>query len=89
MEFTAPVLLIAGVIASACVLRLLRRKGWIDTSPGRMRRGTGHAMMGLQEFIQPSVEYVIQAENSGQTQDDDCEGDDPQRLSIPPAFRRK
>src|SRR5262249_52805022 len=52
-------------------IRWSRRRGLIDTSPERVRRGTGHAMLGLQEFIQPSVEFVFQAENLEQRKDDD------------------
>jgi hypothetical protein len=44
----------------------------------RVRRGTGHALLGLQEFIEPSVEYVFQAQNVEQKdeEDDDGLGDD-------------
>jgi hypothetical protein len=55
----------------------MQRRGWIDLSKDRVRRGTGHALMGAQEFIKPSVEYVIQAENTEQAESDDREGDDP------------
>ena len=40
----------------------------------RVRRGTGHALLGLQEFIEPSVEYVFQAQNVEQREEGDDEG---------------
>jgi hypothetical protein len=64
-------LLFAIVAALFLTLGWLRRRGWVDPSPNRVRRGVGHAMMGLQEFIEPSVEYVFQAENVEQADEDD------------------
>ena len=45
-------------------------------SPGkeRMRRGTGHALLGLQQFVEPSVEYVFQAQNVEQKDEEDDDG---------------
>ena len=34
----------------------------------------GHAMLGLQEFIQPSVEFIFQAENAEQKEEDEGDG---------------
>src|SRR4051794_73927 len=64
------------VAALALLLTLvwLQRRGWVDPSKDRVRRGTGHAMLGLQEFIEPSVEYVFQAENVEQREEDDLDG---------------
>jgi hypothetical protein len=62
-----------GVLAAALLLRWLERKGVVDTSKERVRRGTGHAMLGLQEFVEPSVEYVFQAQNVEQKEDEDRE----------------
>jgi hypothetical protein len=64
-------LLVAGVVALVLMSGWMRRRGWVDPSPDRVRRGAGHAMMGLQEFIEPSVEYVFQAENVEQADEDD------------------
>ena len=50
----------------------LSRRGVIDLGGGKAVKGTGHAMMGLQEFIQPSVEHVLEAEY---LQDKDDEND--------------
>jgi hypothetical protein len=52
-----------------------RRRGVVDVSRERVRRGTGHAMLGLQEFIEPSVEYVFQSENLEHSEVDDIETD--------------
>jgi hypothetical protein len=53
--------------------------GWIDRKrlPAResIRRGSGNAMLGLQQFIEPSVEYVFQAQNVEQKDEDDDEGE--------------
>jgi hypothetical protein len=71
-------LLLAGFLA----LARMQRKGWIDASPGRVRRGTGHAMLGLQEFIEPSVEHIFEAENLEQKDEDDRDAseDDPETI---------
>ena len=39
-----------------------------------------HAMMGLREFIKPSVQYVIEAEHV--EPEEDKEGDDP-KIKLP------
>jgi hypothetical protein len=66
------------ILALALTLRAMQRRRWVDLSRERLRRGTGHAMLGLQEFIEPSVEYVFQAENVEQKEEDDLDagGDD-------------
>jgi hypothetical protein len=64
-------LLVAGIAALVLTLSWMRRRGWVDPSRDRVRRGVGHAMLGLQEFIEPSVEYVLQAENTEQKDEDD------------------
>ena len=52
-------LIFAGIVAAGVVVLALLL-GWIDRKgiPGkeRVRRGTGNALLGLQEFIEPSVE---------------------------------
>ena len=40
----------------------------------RLRRGTGHALLGLQQFIEPSVEHVFQAQNVEQKDEEDDDG---------------
>ena len=62
-----------GVAALVPALWWMQRRGWVDLSGTRVRKGTGHAMLGLQEFVQPTVEYVIQAENGEQSDDDEGE----------------
>lgn len=41
-----------------------------------VRRGTGHALLGLQEFIQPSVEYLFEAQNTEPKEEDDLDADE-------------
>ncbi len=57
---------LAGALALVLALVWMQRRGWIDSSPQRTRRGTGHALLGLQQFIEPSVEHIFQAENGEQ-----------------------
>ncbi len=70
-------LLLAGIVAVA-VIALHVLVGWVGrkdaTVKERVRRGTGHAFLGLQEFIEPSVEHVFAAQNVEQTEEDDDEG---------------
>ena len=63
-------LLAAGGLALVLTLLWMRGKGWVDPSKDRVHRGTGHAMLGLQEFIEPSVEYIFQAENIEQKEEE-------------------
>jgi hypothetical protein len=70
-------LVFAGIVAAGAVVLALFF-GWMDrkTIPGkeRARRGTGNALLGLQEFIEPSVEYIVQAQNVEQKEEEDDEG---------------
>lgn len=70
------VLLLAGVAAMTLTLVWIRRRGPIDPGRDRIRRGVGHAMWGLQEFVEPSVEYVFQAENAETKEEDDLGASD-------------
>src|SRR6266568_3354624 len=66
-----------------CLGRWMERKGWIDLSHERVRRGTGHALLGAQEFLEPSIEHVFAAENLEHQEDEDHIGDDePDRETI-------
>lgn len=73
-------LVFAAIVAVAAVALnvLIRRAGRKNTMVReRVRRGMGHAMLGLQEFIEPSVEYIVQAQNVEQKEEDDeGQGDD-------------
>jgi hypothetical protein len=74
-----PVLLALGAAAVFGLDRLVRwmqRRGWIDLGHERPRRGVGHAMLGLQEFVDPGVEHVLAAENREQKDDADHPGDE-------------
>jgi hypothetical protein len=70
-------LLLAGIVAVG-MLALALSRGWLGRkdvkAEDRVRRGIGHAMLGLQEFIEPSVEYVFQAQNVEQKEEEDDEG---------------
>jgi hypothetical protein len=67
-----PVLLLClGAAVLTLSLLWMQRRGWVDMNKDRVRRGTGHAMLGLQEFVEPSVEYVFQAENVELKEEDD------------------
>jgi hypothetical protein len=52
--------------------------GWRDrknsTAKQRVRRGTGGALLGLQQFIEPSVEHIFQAQNLEQKDDEEDDG---------------
>jgi hypothetical protein len=76
------VLLGTGLLALVLTLRWMQRKGWVDASPNRVRRGTGHALLGLQEFIEPSVEHIFEAENREEKDEDDRDAseDDPKAV---------
>jgi hypothetical protein len=63
-------------------LKGMQRRGWIDTSKERVRRGTGHALLGLEEFIAPSVEFVRQAEQVEQKEEDDLDTLEAERAQI-------
>jgi hypothetical protein len=70
-------LVFAGIVAAGAIVLALFL-GWMNREgiPGkeRVRRGTGNALLGLQEFIEPSVEYVVQAQNVEQKEEKDDEG---------------
>jgi hypothetical protein len=68
-----------GIVAVVLVLRWMFRRGWVDLDRHRIRRGAGNAMMGLREFIEPSVEHIFEVEHA--VPDDDTEGGDPK---LPP-----
>jgi hypothetical protein len=61
-----------GVIALATLLGRMERR----VAPGkeRTRRATGNALLGLQQFVQPSVEYVFQSQNAEQKDEEEDEG---------------
>jgi hypothetical protein len=71
-------LIIAAILAAGSVgVRAILGRLGKDTSGSpareRVRRGTGQALLGLQQFIEPSVEHVFQSQNVEQN---DEEGDD-------------
>jgi hypothetical protein len=72
-------LIFAGIVVVGAVLivSILGRAGKGEKgSPAkdRWRRGTGHALLGLQQFIEPSVEHVFEAQNVEQKDEEDDDG---------------
>jgi hypothetical protein len=70
-------LFVAGMVAVgvlALYLGRANRKRSAGELKAHVRRGTGNAMLGLQEFIEPSVEFVFQAQNVEQKEEEDDEG---------------
>jgi hypothetical protein len=70
-------LIFAGIVA-VVVIVLSVFLGWMDRTdlPRKqsVRRGMGNAMFGLQEFIEPSVEYIFQSQNVEQKEEEDDKG---------------
>jgi hypothetical protein len=72
-------LIFAGIVAMgvALIVAVLGRADKARTKAPvkeRVRRGTGHALLGLQQFIEPSVEHVFAAENLEQKEEEDDDG---------------
>ena len=70
-------LTVAGIVVfGAVVFEVFRRRLGRKESPvaERVRRGTGHALLGLQQFIEPSVEHVFAAQNVEQKEEEDDDG---------------
>jgi hypothetical protein len=70
-------LIVAALAAVAViVLTLLLRASKRKRAPSHthVRRATGSALLGLQGFIDPSVEYLLQAQNVEQKEEDDDDG---------------
>jgi hypothetical protein len=70
-------LLLAGIVALGMLAMALLR-GWLGRKhlkpAEHVRRGMGHAMLGFQGFVEPSVEYIVQAQNVEQKEENDEEG---------------
>jgi len=88
-------LLLATALAIG-MLVLAASRGWLGrknaNAAERVRRGMGHAMLGFQEFVEPSVEYIFQAQNVEQKEEDDDEGlgvdEEAVRSSLAEAIRQ-
>jgi hypothetical protein len=78
-------LILAGIVAIAVIV-LAWLLGWLNRNDvpatERVRRGAGHAMLGVQEFIEPSVEYIFQAQNVEQRDEDDDDGQDGDEQAV-------
>jgi hypothetical protein len=90
-------LIVAGLVVVGIVLvvSVLGRAGKAkEESPvkDRVRRGTGHALLGLQQFVEPSVEHIFQAQNVEQKDEEDGDGlgedEDVIRSDLAEAMRR-
>jgi hypothetical protein len=58
------------------LVRWMFQRGWLQApSEESTRRGTGHAMLGLQQFVDPSAEQIIAVENLEQKEQDDLAGE--------------
>jgi hypothetical protein len=70
-------LVFAGIIAVGAIVFSVFL-GWASrkdpTAKQRVRRGTGGALLGLQQFIEPSVEHIFQAQNLEQKDDEEDDG---------------
>ncbi len=75
-------LILAGFLAFWLLLTWIQRRGWVDLSRDRLRRGTGNALHGMQGFIEPSVEYLIEAENLEEVEGDDQESAEIEREAV-------
>jgi hypothetical protein len=70
-------LIVAGVVAlgmMSVIMILGRNEKKGSPAKERVRRGTGHALLGLQQFIEPSVENIVQAQNVEQKDEEDDDG---------------
>ena len=61
-----------GAIVVTTLLGRMERK--LVPGKERTRRATGNALLGLREFVEPSVECVVQAQNVEQKEEEDDEG---------------
>lgn len=70
--------LIFAAFCAVVVIVLAIFLGWMDHNDvprkERVRRGAGNALLGLQQFIEPSVEYVFQSQNVEQKEEEDDNG---------------
>jgi hypothetical protein len=75
-------LLLLGGLALFLTLWWANRQSRLAVAKDRVRRGTGHAMLGLREFIEPSVDYIFQAENLEHRDQDDLDSSTTDREEI-------
>lgn len=65
---------IAGTGVLVLTLVLARHDRKRLSTKQSVRRGAGNALLGLQQFIEPSVEHVFQSQNVEQREEDDDQG---------------
>jgi hypothetical protein len=87
--------IVAGIVAVGLVwvVAVLGRAGKgkkVSPAKGRLRRGTGHALLGLQQFLEPSVEHIFEAQNVEQKEEEEDdglgEGEDAIRMGLAEAL---
>jgi len=70
----SPVLLLIVALAIGMLVLALSR-GWLGRKSPKaaegVRRGIGRGLLGFQEFVEPSVECIFQAQNVEQKEEDD------------------
>jgi hypothetical protein len=78
-------LIFAGIVTFVVIV-LGKSLGWQNPRDKmykqRFRRGTGNALLGLQKFIEPSVESIFQAQNVEQKDEEDDNGLDGDEASV-------
>jgi hypothetical protein len=84
-EVEGSFLIFAGIVMAGAVLvvAVLGRADRARTKApvkDRLRRGTGQALLGLQQLIEPSVEHVLAAEDLEQEEDDHGPGGDEEAV---------
>jgi hypothetical protein len=73
---------LAGTLVLAAALIGCRRRCPKDPNRERARRAAGHVLLGLEEFIAPSVEFVRQAENAEQRKEDEGSAAEDERAAV-------
>lgn len=77
MAYLDALILLAVAIGSCHLFwRWLIARGWINVKPKTVRSGVGHAMLGLQQFVDPRVEHIVATENREHVDEHDSVGDD-------------
>jgi hypothetical protein len=65
------------------LFRWMQRRGWIAAPTEKSgKRAVGHAALGLQQFIDPGAQYIVQTQNVEQREDDDLPGDGVDEVTL-------
>lgn len=71
-------LIVMGILSFVVYLLAIyfdRASGKKRSATTQVRRGVGNALLGLQGFIEPSTEYIVQAQNVEQKDEEGDDGD--------------